>query len=67
MSSHFLQSPLLLSMPAMSTHLKQCAVIEFLTVGKVNANDIHHRLKAVYDDEAVDQSTVNRWAIKCRA
>ena len=43
-----------LSMLAMSTHLKRSAVTEFLTVEKVNANDIHYRLQTVYGDETVD-------------
>ena len=50
------------STPAMSTRLKQRGVIEFLTAEKVNASDIHRRLKAVYGDETVDL-TVSRWAI----
>ena len=51
----------------MSTRLKQRAVIEFLTAEGVNPTDIHRRLQAVYGDGAIDQSTVNRWAIKFRA
>jgi hypothetical protein len=51
---------------AMSTRVKQCAVIEFLTAEKVTPTEIHRRLKAVYGDDAVDRSTVNRWVIKFR-
>jgi len=56
-----------MSAPAMSTRLKQRAVIEFLTAENVNATDIHRRLKAVYSDESVSRSTVSKWAIKFRA
>ena len=48
----------------MSTRVKQRAVIEFLTAENVIPNEIHRRLKAVYGDDAVDRSTVNRWVIK---
>ena len=41
------------STPAMSTRLKQRAVIEFLTE-TVNASNIHRRLKAVYGAETID-------------
>lgn len=51
---------------AMSTRVKQRAVIEFLTAEKVTPTEIHRRLKAVYGDDAVDRSTVNRWVIKFR-
>ncbi|KMQ82562.1 histone-lysine n-methyltransferase setmar-like protein [Lasius niger] len=51
---------------AMSTRVKQRAVIEFLTAEKVTPTEIHRRLKGVYGDDAVDRSTVNRWAIKFR-
>jgi transposase len=50
----------------MSTRVKQRAVIEFLTAEKVTPTEIHRRLKAVYRDDAVDRSTVNRWVIKFR-
>ena len=36
------------STAGMSTHLKQRTVIEFLTAEKMNASDIHRRLKAIY-------------------
>lgn len=51
---------------AMSTRIKQRAVIEFLTAEKVNPSEIYRRLKAVYCDDTVDRSTVNRWVIKFR-
>ncbi|PNF18261.1 hypothetical protein B7P43_G16306 [Cryptotermes secundus] len=51
---------------AMSTRVKQRAVFEFLTAEKVTPTEIHRRLKAVYGDDAVDRSTVNRWVIKFR-
>lgn len=51
---------------AMSTRVKQRAVIEFLTAEKVTPTEIHRRLKDVYGDDAVDRSTVNRWVIKFR-
>lgn len=50
----------------MSTHLKQRAVIEFLTAEGVNPTIIHRRLEAVYGEDTVDRSTVNRWAIRFR-
>jgi hypothetical protein len=50
----------------MSTRVKQRAVIKFLTAEKVIPTKIHRRLKAVYGDDAVDRSTVNRWVIKFR-
>lgn len=43
------------STPATSMHLKQHAVVKFLTVEKVNANDdIHCCLKDIYGNETVD-------------
>lgn len=42
-----------LSIAAMSMHLKQHAMIEFITVGKVNGSGIHCRLKTAYGDETV--------------
>lgn len=35
------------------------AVIEFLTAGKVWASEIHRHLKAIYDDETIERSTVS--------
>lgn len=49
---------------ATSTCLKQRTVIEFLTAEKQNPSDIH-LLQAVYGDETVDRSNMNRWAIQC--
>ncbi|KAK9731285.1 hypothetical protein QE152_g13798 [Popillia japonica] len=52
--------------PAMCTRLKQRAVIEFSTAENITPTEIYRRLQAVYGAEAVDRSTVNRWAIKSR-
>ena len=41
--------------------IKECAVIEFLTAGKVPPIEIHRRMQAVYGDRCVDVSTVRRW------
>ncbi|KAG8236578.1 hypothetical protein J437_LFUL015764, partial [Ladona fulva] len=43
----------------MSTQVKQCSVIKFLTAEKVTPTEI-----AVYSDNTVDRSTVNRWVVK---
>jgi hypothetical protein len=48
---------------AMSTRVKQHAVIEFLTAEKVTPTEIHRHLKAVYGDDAVDRSNVNPAAL----
>jgi len=40
---------------------KQHAVIEFLTVEKVPAMEIHRRMQAVFGDQCVDVSTVRHW------
>ena len=50
----------------MSTRLKQCAVTEFLSAENVTPAEIHRRLQAVYGEETVNRTTVNRWAIKFR-
>jgi len=50
----------------MSTQVKQRAVIEFLMVENVMPTDIHRHLKAVYGDDTVDRSTINRWILKFR-
>ena len=50
----------------MSMRLKQCAVIEFLTAENNTPTQIHRRLMAVYESEAVDRATVSRWAIRAR-
>lgn len=38
----------------MSMGVKQCAVIDFLTAGKMNASDICHHLKPTNGGETVD-------------
>jgi hypothetical protein len=42
--------------------LKQRAVIEFLVAEKESVTNIHRWLKKLYGDNAVDKSTVIRWA-----
>jgi len=48
----------------MSTRLKQRAVTEFLSAENVMPAEIHRRLQAVYGENTVNRTTVNRWAIK---
>ena len=50
----------------MSTRLKQHALTEFLSAENVMPAEIHHRLQAVYGEDNVNRTTVNRWAIKFR-
>ena len=50
----------------MSTRLKQRAVTEFLSAENVMPAEIHSRLQAVYGENTVNRTTVNRWAIKFR-
>jgi len=50
----------------MSTRLKQRAVTEILTAENVTPAEIHRRLQAVYGENTVNRTTVNRWAIKIR-
>jgi len=50
----------------MSTRLKQHVVTEFLSAENVTPAEIHHRLQAVYGENTVNRTTVNRWAIKFR-
>ena len=50
----------------MSTRLKQRAVTEFLSGENVMPAEIHHCLQAVYGENTVNRTTVNRWAIKFR-
>ena len=50
----------------MSTRLKQCPVTEFLSAENVTPAEIHRRLQAVYVDDNVNRTTLNRWAIKFR-
>jgi hypothetical protein len=47
-----------------TSRLKQCAVTEFLSAENVTPAEIHHRLQAVYGENTVNRTTVNRWAIK---
>ena len=47
----------------MSTILKQRAVTEFLSAENVTPAEIHRRLQAVYGEDTVNTTTVNRWAI----
>jgi len=49
----------------MSTRLKQSAVTEFLSAENVTPAEIR-RLQAVYGENTVNRTTVNRWAIKFR-
>jgi hypothetical protein len=48
----------------MSTRLKQRAVTEFLSAENVKPAEIHRRLQAVYGEDTVNRTTINRWAIK---
>jgi hypothetical protein len=48
----------------MSMRLKQHVMIEFLSAENVMPTEIHRRLLAVYDENTVNRTTVNRWAIK---
>ena len=50
----------------MSTRLKQRAVTEILSAENVTPAEIHRRLQAVYGENTVYRTTVNRWAIKFR-
>jgi len=50
----------------MSMRLKQRAVTEFLSAENVTSAEIHSRLQAVYGEDTVNRTTVNRWAIKFR-
>jgi len=50
----------------MSTRLKQRAVTEFLSAENVTPAEIHSGLQAVYGENTVNRTTVNRWAIKFR-
>ena len=47
----------------MSTRLKQRAVTEFLSAESVTPAEIRP-LQAVYGEDTVNRTTVNRWAIK---
>ena len=48
----------------MSTRLKQRAVTEYLSAENVTPAEIHRRLQAVYGENSVNRTAVNRWAIK---
>jgi transposase len=48
----------------MSRRLKQRAVIEFLSAENVTPTEIQRRLQAVYGENTVNRTTVNRWVIK---
>jgi len=50
----------------MSTRLMHRTVTEFLSAGNVTPAEIHRRLQAVYVENTVKRTTVNRWAIKFR-
>ena len=50
----------------MSTRLKQRAVTEFLSPENVTSAEIRRRLQAMYGENTVNRTTVNRWAIKFR-
>ena len=47
----------------MSTRLKQRAVTEFLSAENVKPAEIHRRLQAVYGENTVNRTTVNRWPL----
>ena len=50
----------------MSTRLKQRPVTEFLSPENVMPAEIHRHLQAVYGENTVNRTTVNRWGIKFR-
>ena len=50
----------------MSTRLKQRAMTEFLSAENVTSAETHPRLQAVYGENTVNRTTVNRQAIKFR-
>ena len=50
----------------MSMRLKQRAVTEFLSAENGTPAELHRRLQAVYGEDTVNRTTVNRWAIKFR-
>jgi len=50
----------------MSTRLNLCALTEFLSAENVMPAEIHHCLQAVYGENIVNRTAVNRWAIKFR-
>jgi len=50
----------------LSTRLKQLAVTEFLSAENVMPAENHRPLQAVYGENTVNRTTVNRWVIKFR-
>jgi len=50
----------------MSMRLKQRAVTEFLSAENVMPAEIHRRLQAMYGEDTVNRTTVNRLALKFR-
>ena len=50
----------------MSTRLKQLAVTEILSAENLTLAEIHRRLRAVYGENTLNRTTLNRWAIKFR-
>ena len=48
------------------SRLKQRAVTEFLSAENVMPAEIHRCLQAVYGENTVNRTTVNRWVIKFR-
>ena len=48
----------------LATRLKQRVVTEFVSAENVTPAEIHRRLQAVYGENTVNRTTVNRWAIK---
>ena len=50
----------------MTMRLKQRAVTEFLSAQNVKPAEIHRCLQAMYGENTVNRTTVNRWVIKFR-
>ena len=46
--------------------MKQRAVTEFLSAENLTPPEIHRCLQAMYREDTVNRTTVNRWAIKFR-
>ena len=46
--------------------MKQRAVTEFLSAENATPAEIHRHSQAVYGENTVNRTTVNRWAIKFR-
>ena len=45
-----------------STHMRQRAIVEFLTLENIPPIIIYQRIKAVYGDNSIDLRTVHQWA-----